>query len=104
MVTVSMGTQIMFAGLLFLLGLIGLLVRRNIIFMLMSVEIMLNSAGLVFIIAGSHWAQADGQVMFIFILTVAAAEVSIGLALILQIYHHYKTLDVDAVNKLKDHN
>jgi NADH-quinone oxidoreductase subunit K len=102
MVTVSMGTQILFAGLLFLLGLIGLLVRRNIIFMLMSVEIMLNSAGLVFIIAGSHWAQADGQIMFIFILTVAAAEVSIGLALILQIYHHYKTLDVDVYNKLKD--
>jgi NADH-quinone oxidoreductase subunit K len=102
MVTISMETQILFAGLLFLTGLVGLLVRRNIIFMLMSIEIMLNSAGLVFIIAGSHWAQADGQVMFIFILTVAAAEVSIGLALILQIYHHYKTLDVDAYSKLKD--
>jgi len=102
MVTISMETQILFAGLLFLTGLVGLLVRRNIIFMLMSIEIMLNSAGLVFIIAGSHWAQADGQVMFIFILTVAASEVSIGLALILQIYHHYKTLDVDAYSKLKD--
>jgi len=102
MVTISMETQILFAGLLFLMGLIGLLVRRNIIFMLMSIEVMLNSAGLVFIIAGSHWAQTDGQVMFIFILTVAAAEVSIGLALILQVYHHYKTLDVDAYNKLKD--
>ena len=77
MVTVSMETQILFAGLLFLIGLVGLLVRRNIIFMLMSVEVMLNSAGLVFIIAGSHWAQTDGQIMFIFILTVAAAEVSI---------------------------
>ena len=102
MVTISMETQILFAGLLFLTGLVGLLVRRNIIFMLMSIEIMLNSAGLVFIIAGSHWGQADGQVMFIFILTVAASEVSIGLALILQIYHHYKTLDVDAYSKLKD--
>ncbi len=102
MVTVSMEIQILFAGLLFLMGLIGLLVRRNIIFMLLSVEVMLNSAGLVFIIAGSHWVQTDGQVMFIFILTVAAAEVSIGLALILQMYHHYKTLDADAFNKLKD--
>jgi NADH-quinone oxidoreductase subunit K len=102
MVTVSMEIQILFAALLFLTGLVGLLVRRNIIFMLMSVEVMLNSAGLVFIIAGSHWAQTDGQIMFIFILTVAAAEVSIGLALILQIYHHYKTLDVDAYSKLKD--
>jgi NADH-quinone oxidoreductase subunit K len=103
MLTIPLETQILFAGILFLLGLIGLLVRRNIIFMLMSIEVMLNSAGLVFIIAGNHWKQPDGQVMFIFILAVAAVEVSIGLALILQVYHHYKTLDVDAIHKLKDH-
>jgi NADH-quinone oxidoreductase subunit K len=103
MLTVPLETEILFAAILFLLGLIGLLVRRNIIFMLMSVEIMLNSAGLVFIIAGTHWRQPDGQVMFIFILAVAAVEVSIGLALILQVYHHYKTLDTDAINKLRDH-
>jgi NADH-quinone oxidoreductase subunit K len=95
MLTVPIETQILFAGTLFLLGLIGLLVRRNLI---------LNSAGLVFIIAGSHWNQPDGQVMFVFILAVAAAEVAIGLALILQVYHHYKTLDVDEVNRLKDDN
>lgn len=102
MVTVSMEIQILFAGALFLTGLVGLLVRRNIIFMLMSIEIMLNSAALVFVIAGSHWMQADGQVMFIFILTVSAAEVSVGLALILQMYHHYRTLDADAINRLHD--
>jgi NADH-quinone oxidoreductase subunit K len=102
MVTLSMEIQILLAGTLFLMGLVGLLIRRNIIFMLMSIEIMLNSAGLVFIIAGSHWAQADGQVMFIFILAVAAAEVSVGLALILQMFHHFRTLDVDAMNNLKD--
>jgi len=102
MVTVSMEIQILLAGLLFLTGLIGLLVRRNIIFMLMSIEIMFNSAGLVFIIAGSHWIQTDGQVMFIFILAVAAVEVSVGLALILQMYHHFKTLDADAMSNLKD--
>jgi NADH-quinone oxidoreductase subunit K len=102
MVTLSMETQILFAGILFLTGLVGLLVRRNIIFMLMSIEIMLNSAALVFVIAGSHWMQADGQVMFIFILTVSAAEVSVGLALILQMYHHYRTLDADAISKLRD--
>lgn len=102
MVTVSMDIQILFAGLLFLTGLIGFLVRRNIIFMLMSIEIMLNSAALVFVIAGSHWMQTDGQVMFIFVLTVSAAEVSVGLALILQMYHHYKTLDADALRKLRE--
>jgi NADH-quinone oxidoreductase subunit K len=104
MVTVPVETQLIFAGLLFLMGLIGLLVRRNIIFMLMSVEVMFNSAGMVFVIAGSHWGQVDGQVMFIFILAVTSAEVSVGLALILQMYHHFKSLDVDRLNKLKDTN
>jgi NADH-quinone oxidoreductase subunit K len=89
---------------LFLMGLIGLLVRRNIIFMLMSIEVMFNAAGMVFVIAGAHWAQADGQVMFIFMLAVTAAEVSVGLAIILQMFHHYKTLDVDELNKLKENN
>ena len=103
MLTVPLETQLLFAGALFFLGLIGLLVRRNIFFMIMSVEVMLNSAGLVFIIAGTHWKQPEGQIMFIFILAVAAAEVSIGLALILQVYHHYRTLDVDSINKLKNH-
>jgi NADH-quinone oxidoreductase subunit K len=102
MVTIPLEVQLMFAGMLFLIGLIGFLVRRNIIFMLMSIEIMLNSAGLAFVLAGSHWMQPDGQVMFIFILTVSAAEVSVGLALILQMYHHYRTLDADAINKLRD--
>jgi NADH-quinone oxidoreductase subunit K len=102
MVTIPVEIQLIFAMLLFLTGLVGVLVRRNILFMLMSIEIMFNSAGLVFIIAGSHWAQVDGQVMFIFILTVAAAEVSVGLALILQMFHHYKTLDADKLDKLKD--
>ena len=71
------------AAILFALGLIGLLARRNIIFVLLSIEVMLNAAGLAFVVAGSRWGQADGQVMFIFILTMAAAEVSVGLALVL---------------------
>ncbi len=89
------------AGVLFVLGFAGVMARRNIIFMLMSIEIMLNAAGLAFIVAGSRWGQADGQVMFIFILTMAAAEVSVGLALVLQFYHHYMTLDADCADKMK---
>jgi NADH-quinone oxidoreductase subunit K len=99
--TIPMEIGLLLAGILFMLGLISVLIRRNIIFMLISVEIMLNAAGLAFIVAGSRWAQPDGQVMFIFILTMAAAEVSVGLALILQIYHQLKTLDSDAANKMK---
>jgi len=91
----------MLAALLFALGLIGVLVRRNIVFILMSIEIMLNAAGLAFVVAGSKWGQADGQVMFIFILAVAAAEVSVGLALVLQLYRRLQTLDVDAASKMR---
>jgi NADH-quinone oxidoreductase subunit K len=79
----------------------GLLVRRNVIFMLMSIEIMLNAAGLAFVVAGSKWQQADGQVMFMFILAMAAAEVAVGLALILQMYRQVKTLDVDAASIMR---
>ncbi|MFA7095836.1 MAG: NADH-quinone oxidoreductase subunit NuoK [Gammaproteobacteria bacterium] len=92
---------LLLAALLFALGLLGVLVRRNIIFMLMSVEIMLNAAGLAFIVAGARWGQADGQIMFILILTLAAAEVAVGLALILQMYHRLATLDADAVSGMR---
>jgi NADH-quinone oxidoreductase subunit K len=92
---------LLLATILFVLGLIGVLVRRNIVFMLMSVEIMLNAVGLAFVVAGARWNQVDGQVMFIFILTMAAAEVSVGLALVLQMYHSFKTLDTDVVSKMK---
>ena len=77
------------------------MVRRNVIFMLMSIEIMLNAAGLAFIVAGSRWGQADGQVMFMFILAMAAAEVAVGLALILQMSQRLKTLDVDLASRMR---
>lgn len=89
------------AGVLFSIGLVGLLVRRNIIFMLISVEMMLNAAGLAFIAAGSRWAQADGQVMFIFVMAMAAAEVSVGLALVILLYNRYKTLDTDVASQMR---
>lgn len=89
------------AGIIFGLGLIGVLVRRNILFMLMSVEIMLNSAGLAFVVAGSGWERADGQVMFIFILAMAGAEVAVGLTLAMQFYHRFMTLDVDAGSTMR---
>ncbi len=86
---------------LFALGTVGLLVRRNVLFMLMSVEIMLNAAGLAFIVAGAHWGQPDAQVMFLFILTMAAAEVGVGLALALQMHRQFHTLDTDAVRDMR---
>lgn len=93
---------LLLAGLLFLTGLLGVITRRNILFMLMSVEIMFNAAGLAFVLAGAHNGQPDGQVMLIFILAMAAAEVSVGLALILQMHRMNKTIDTDVMNQLRD--
>ena len=89
------------AAVLFALGSIGILVRRNLVFMLMSLEIMLNAAGLAFIVAGARWGRADGQIMYIFILTLAAAEVSVGLALLLQIHRRYASLDADRASEMR---
>ena len=89
------------AVVLFAIGLGGVLVRRNIVFMLISIEVMLNAAALAFVAAGARWAQPDGQVMFILVLALAAAEVSVGLALILQIRRRFGTLDADAVSEMR---
>lgn len=83
------------AGILFCIGLYGVMARRNLLFMLISLELMMNAAGLAFVLAGSYHHQADGQVMYIFILTLAAAEVAIGLALLLRYYRQNKSLDMD---------
>jgi NADH-quinone oxidoreductase subunit K len=101
MTAIPLNHALILSAMLFTVGLVGLLVRRNIFFMLMSIEIMLNAAGLAFIVAGMRWGQPDGQVMFLFILSLAAAEVSIGLALILRLYQQFKTMDVDAAHELQ---
>lgn len=95
------GAVLMVAGLLFTLGLAGLLARRNILFVLMSLEIMVNAAGLAFVAAGARWGQPDGQVVFLFVLTMAAADVSVGLALVFQLHRHFKTLNSDAAGTMK---
>lgn len=92
---------LLLAGILFSLGMIGVIIRRNFFFILLSLEIMFNAAGLAFVIASSYLKQVDGQVMFLFILTVAAAEVSVGLALIIRLYHQFKTLDVDTISQMR---
>jgi NADH-quinone oxidoreductase subunit K len=89
------------ATVLFVLGLAGLLVRRNVLYMLLSVEIMLNAAALAFVAAGARWSQPDGQVMFLFILALAAAEVSVALGIVLQLTNRFNTLDADAVSAMR---
>jgi NADH-quinone oxidoreductase subunit K len=92
---------LLLAAILLVLGMIGILVRRNLIFILMSIEIMFNAAGLAFVAAGTRWGPPDGQIMFIFILSVAAAEVSVGLALLLLMHRRFDTLDADRVSTMQ---
>jgi len=88
------------AAVLFAIGFTGLMVRRNFLFMLIALEIMTNAVALAFVLAGSRWLDPDGQVMFILVLTLAAAEASIGLALLLQLYRRFHTLDIDAASEM----
>lgn len=88
------------AAILFALGLAGLMFRRNMLFVLMSLEIMLNAAGLAFIVAGTAWGQPDGQVMFLLVITLAAAEASVGLALLIQLFQRFGALDMDNASRM----
>lgn len=97
---VSIFHGLVLSSILFILGAIAVVVRRNILFMLMGLEIMMNAAALAFIVIGSYWGQADGQIMYILIITVAASEASIGLALLLQLYKRHKILDIDLLNRI----
>jgi NADH-quinone oxidoreductase subunit K len=101
MTAIPMELGLMLAAALFALGLLGLLVRRNVLFVLMSLEIMLNAAALAFISAGARWAQPDGQIMFVLIVTLAASEAAVGLALVLQVYRRYVSLDLDGLSGMK---
>lgn len=89
------------AILLFILGAACAVVRRNLIMILIGVEIMLNAAGLAFIGASLRWQQLDGQAFVIFILTVAASEVAVGLALVLYSYRRTGSVDANRYNLLK---
>lgn len=101
MSTISLDHVLMLASILFVIGFIGVIVRKNTLFMLMSLEVMLNAVGVAFIGAGSAWQQADGQVMFILILTLASAEVAVGLALLIQMHRRFQSLNIDKLNKMR---
>lgn len=89
------------AIILFTIGTLGVLVRRNAIIIFMSVELMLNAANLAFVAFARYWQVMSGQIFVFFIMTVAAAEVAIGLALIVTIFRTKASIDVDQMNTLK---
>ena len=101
MATIPTEIGLLVAVALFCMGLVGVLARRNVIFILLSIEIMLNAGGLAFVLAGARWQQPDGQVMYFFILTMAAAEVAVALSLVLQLHRHFGSLDAGAMRKMR---
>jgi len=89
------------SAILFTLGVTGVLVRRNAIIIFMSVELMLNSANLVFVAFARQFVDLSGQIFVFFVMTVAAAEVAVGLALIVAIFRTKQSINVDEINQLK---
>lgn len=89
------------AGALFFLGAAAAVTRRNLVMILIGVEVMLNAAGLALVAASLHWQQLDGQALVIFIMCVAAAEVAVGLALIVYAQRRTGTLEADRYNLMK---
>ena len=88
------------SAILFIIGILGVLIRRNAIIIFMSVELMLNSANLAFIAFARMFQSLDGQVFVFFVMAVAAAEVAVGLALIVAIFRNKQSIDVDQINSL----
>jgi NADH-quinone oxidoreductase subunit K len=101
MAQVPLDHGLLLAAMLLAVGLAGVLVRRNVIFMLLGIEIMLNATALAFVVAGARWAQADGQVMFVFVLALTAAEVAVALALVLLMNRRFGTLDTDQLDEMR---
>lgn len=101
MMTVPLNYYLILAFLLFGIGLVGVMVRRNLIIMLMSIELMLNGANLALVAYSRARADMDGQILAFFVMGLAAAEAAVGLALLIGVYRHVRTLDVDKMTTLK---
>ena len=89
------------SGILFAIGIAGVFLRRNLITILLSVEIMLNAVNIVFVAAGRYMGIVDGQIIVFYVMTVAAAEAAVGLAIIIALFRHQETLSPDAFRALK---
>ncbi|OGF16710.1 MAG: NADH-quinone oxidoreductase subunit K [Candidatus Eisenbacteria bacterium RBG_16_71_46] len=98
---IPLSWALILSAVVFVIGVIGVLIRRNAIVIFMSIELMLNAANLVFVAFSQHLRSIDGQVFVFFVMTVAAAEVAVGLAIIVNLFRLRETVMVDEVNLLK---
>ncbi len=98
---VDVGLYMALAAFLFTIGVAGVLLRRNALVMFMSVELMLNSVNLTFVAASKDLGLIEGQVAALFVIVVAAAEVTIGLAILVAVFRHRATANVDELSELR---
>ena len=101
MITVPVNYYIILSAILFTIGVTGVLIRRNALIIFMSIELMLNSANLAIVAFSSVIKSFEGQIFVFFVIAVAAAEVAVGLALIVEIFKSKRSIDVDQLNSLK---
>jgi NADH-quinone oxidoreductase subunit K len=100
-VHVSLSHYLLLSAAIFCLGMLGVLLRRNVIVMLMSIELMLNAVNLTFIAFSRHFGKVDGQVMVFFVMTIAAAEAAVGLALAVTIFKKFREVNIRFFERLK---
>ena len=98
---ITLNHYLVLSAILFAIGTAGVFLRRNVITILLSIEIMLNAVNLSFIAAGRQFAAVDGQVIVFFVMTVAAAEAAVGLALVISLFRHRESLNPEAFTSLK---
>ncbi len=98
---IPVGWYLTLGAVLFMIGVLGFFLKRNIIALLLSVEIMLNAVNLTFVAFSSQLGQISGQIFVFFVLVVAAAEAAVGLALIIAVYRHYKSANLDEFDSMK---
>lgn len=98
---VPVEAYVMLSMVLFTLGAMGVLLRKNAILVFMSVELMLNAANLALVAFARQWGQVDGHIFVFFVITVAAAEVAVGLALIVAIFRNKKSINIDALHQME---
>ena len=98
---IPLGSVLIVSGLLFCMGVVGVLIRRSALVIFMSIELMLNAANLAFVATARSLGSMDGQLFAFFVMTVAAAEAAVGLAIIIALFRRRRTTDVDQVSLMK---
>jgi NADH-quinone oxidoreductase subunit K len=97
----SLNSYLILSAILFSIGTVGVFLRRNLITILLSIEVMLNAVNLSFVAVGRYFGRVDGQIIVFFVMTVAAAEAAVGLAIVIALFRHKGTLNPDAFTDLK---